>query len=373
LSKDLNIITLNVPYPPDYGGMIDTYYRIKSLYDLGIRVHLHCFEYGRPHSEELESLCKTINYYPRKSGLSSHLSLLPYIVSSRKSKALLDNLLRNEYPILFDGLHSTYYIDHQRLSNRRKFVRVHNIEHRYYQTLATHESNLKKKLFFGYESFKLKRYEKVLEKADFVLPISINEQEYFNSEYHNSAYLAPFHPYNESESLTGNGAYILYHSDLSVNGNAAIAESLIANVFSKISYTCIIAGKNPPPHILSVASGYSNIQIVSNPDKNEMTGLIRNAHIHLLPAIESNGFKIKLLLALFAGRHCLVNSKMTEGTNTGKLCHIADSDKDILDMIHFLMQKDFTGEMINERRAILSEYYNNSNNAKKLAAIIFNA
>jgi hypothetical protein len=242
---NLNIVTLNVPFPPDYGGMIDTYYRIQALYDLGVRIHLHCFEYGRQHSKELESLCATTSYYPRKSGLLRQFSTLPYIVSSRKSKKLLDNLVRNDYPILFDGLHSTYYINHQAFRKRKKLVRLHNIEHKYYRDLATNESNPFRKAYFLVESGKLKRYEKVLGKADYVLPLSENDQKYFSSKYHNSVFLAPFHPYYESKSLPGTGDYIIYHGDLSVNENSAIAESLISNVFSKIPFNCVIAGKDP--------------------------------------------------------------------------------------------------------------------------------
>ena len=124
---NLNIITLNIHYPPDYGGMIDTYNRLRSLYDLGVRIHLHCFQYGRQHSKELESLCKTTSYYSRKSGLLRQLSRIPYIVSTRKSKKMLDNLIRNDYPILFDGLHTTYYLNHTAISGRKKLVLLHNM------------------------------------------------------------------------------------------------------------------------------------------------------------------------------------------------------------------------------------------------------
>jgi hypothetical protein len=371
LNKNLNIVTLNIPYPPDYGGMIDTYYRIQSLHNLGVHIHLHCFEYGRPHLKELESLCETISYYPRKSGLFRHFSLLPYIVSTRRSKILLACLIKNDYPILFDGLHSTFYINNPALSNRKKLVRVHNIEHGYYQTLANHEPNLIKKLYFLLESLKLKRYEKVLRNADCLLTISGNDQEHFNKKYHNSILIGPSHPYNKSESLPGFGEYILFHGDLSVNQNAAISDSLISNVFSKISHPCIIAGKNPPDRLHSNASLYPNIRVITNPDNNEMTRLILNAHIHLLPAMATNGFKIKLLLALFAGRHCLVNSKMIEGTRTSELCHIADSGEEMVEKTELLMQKPFTGEMIIIRKEVLSKYYDNIKNARRVFDLVF--
>jgi hypothetical protein len=368
---DLNIVTLNIPYPPDYGGMIDTFYRIKTLYSRGVRIHLHCFEYGRQHSKELESICETTNYYPRRSGLLKQLSRTPYIVLSRKSKALLDNLNKNDYPILFDGLHTTYYISHPAITNRMKLVRLHNIEHIYYSTLAFIEKKFLKKRYFLYEAAKLKNYEKVLSFADYTLPISESENEYFKSRYHNSVLLAPSHPFEGLKSLAGTGEYIIYHGDLSVNENSVIAGSLISNVFSKIPYQCVIAGKDPPEFIKSNASRYINITVVPNPDNGQMMKLIANAQIHLLPVLAANGFKFKLLMALYAGRHCIVSSNITENPSIKNLCHIANSYAEMVNKINILFKEPFTIEMIKERQKFLSENFDNQNNAKKLIELIF--
>jgi hypothetical protein len=283
----------------------------------------------------------------------------------------LERLLKNDYPIMFDGLHSTYHINHPALGNRKKLVRVHNIEHIYYQTLANCEPNLIKKLYFLFESLKLKRYEKVLGKIDSILPLSGADQEYFNNKYHNSVFLAPFHPFSESESLPGIGEYILYHGNLSVNENAAITYFLISNVFSKVNFPCIIAGKNPPVYIIAKTSHFNNIRIVPDPENDEMARLIRNAQINILPASEMNGFKLKLLIALYAGRHSLVNTMMIKGNSLGSLCYIADSGDEMVEKIQLLMQKPFTEEMKLEREEVLSEYYDNIKNAKRVIDFIF--
>lgn len=371
MDMKLHIIALNIPYPPDYGGMIDTFYRIKSLHDLGVKIHLHCFEYGRQRSQVLESLCSTTSYYPRKSGLISHLSNIPYTVLSRRSRPLLANLVRNDFPILFDGIHSTFYINHKELLNRKKLVRLHNIEHRYYQTLAENESNLLKKNYFLLESAKLSKYEKVLEAADCLLPLSDHDHEYFNNKYHNTVFLAPFHPFHKLKCLSGIGEYLIYHGDLSVNENAVILDSLISNIFSKIPFKCVIAGKDPPEFIKSHASQFENITLISNPGDEQMNDLITNAQIHLLPALASNGFKLKLLMALYAGRHCLVNSIVGEYTSIMDLCHIADSNLEIISKIKLLMKEPFTDEMIRERDRVLSENYDIRKNAKKLIEMVF--
>jgi len=85
-----------------------------------------------------------------------------------------------------------------------------------------------------------------------------------------------------------------------------------------------------------------------------------------------NGYKIKLLFALFAGRHCIVNSKMISGNDLGNLCHVADSDVETIKLILQLMQEEFSDNMIEERRKLLLENYSNQINSKKLIDLIFN-
>jgi hypothetical protein len=368
---NLHIITLNIPYPPDYGGMIDTYYRIRALYDIGMQVHLHCFEYGRPHSKELESVCTRVDYYPRKTGFLSQLSRIPSIVLSRDSDRLLSELNKDEYPVLFDGLHTTLFLDHPSLAGRKRVVRLHNIEHKYYHSLADDEINLFKRMYYLIESAKLKRYEKVLEQADYILPISVGDQEYFGKQYRNSVLLAPFHPFSTLKSLSGTGEFILYHGDLSLNENSAMADLLISNVFSRISFKCVIAGKDPPQFLRNHASRYRNIVVVDNPDNKQIDKLIEEAQIHLLPALASNGFKIKLIIALYGGRHIIVNHAACENTSIKNLCHISESWEEMISKIHLLMHEPFTEKMISQRRDMLGEQFDVRKNAKKLVDVLF--
>jgi len=371
LKKNLHIVTLNTPYPADYGGMIDCFHRIRSLYNIGIGIRLHVFEYGRSQSRELESFCNSVNYYPRNTSFHKHLSFLPYSVFSRNSGELLENLLKYDHPVLFDGIQTTLYLDHPALSERKKAVRIHNIEHNYYHTLVQFEKKFIKKLYYKIESVKLKRYENILEKADIIFPISDPDQEHFNQKFHNSVLIPPFHPFDSTECSTGTGDYILYHGDLSVNENVAVSEFLISNVFSKIPFRCIIAGKNPPEKLSARIAPHNNINLIPNPDNEIMTNLIRDAHINILPAMAANGFKLKLLLSLFSGRHCLVNSATVKGSGLDTLCHVADSAEEMIRMIHSLIALPFSEEMISERERILSKNNNNINNAEKLMKSIF--
>jgi len=370
LSSSLHIVTLNIPFPPDYGGIIDSYYRIKSLHEAGVAVHLHCFEYGREQTSKLEKFCKSIYYYPRNSSFLKNLTALPYTVFSRDSQKLLENLSRDNFPVLFDGIHTTYWINHRYLSGRLKIVRVHNIEHRYYRSMARFEKNPVRKLYYGIESFRLQEYEKILKNADILLTVSDTDQEYFEARYHNAEFIPSFHPCEHVESLEGKGDYIIFHGDLSVNENAMVADYLITKIFSRLPYKCVIAGKKPSSILRKKASAFNNISILSDPDDDQMSDLIRHAQINLLFAISSNGLKLKLLIALFAGRHCIVNSNIVKGTLLGPACNIEDSADGIIEKIHHLMKQPFTGQMIAEREKML-EAYSNSFNVKRLSLLIF--
>ena len=87
----------------------------------------------------------------------------------------------NKYPILFEGIHSTSPLLKEDFKNRTILIRAHNIEHNYYKGLSRSESNKFKKLFFRLESMKLHKYQKILNKADYILSISPSEQDYFAS------------------------------------------------------------------------------------------------------------------------------------------------------------------------------------------------
>ena len=103
-----------------------------------------------------------------------------------------------------------------------------------------------------------------------------------------------------------------------------------------------------------------------NPSKEEMDDLIRNAQIHLLPTFQSTGIKLKLINALFKGRHCIVNSTMVEGTGLDHLCHVTDTPQEMLDQIKKIWSKDFGEAEIKARTAYMDQHFSNKKGAIQL-------
>jgi hypothetical protein len=371
MSYNLHIISFNVPYPPDYGGVMDVFYKIKALHDHGIKIKLHCFEYGRKEAEALTYVCDEVHYYKREQRIIDFTSKTPYIVKSRKSDELFQRLLADDDPILFEGLHTCYYLDHEELKDRVKAVHMHNVEWDYYRHLSRSESGMWRRFYFYTESIKLKNFEKILAAADHLLPISKNDFDYLNDHYHNVTYLPAFHPNEEVISMPGMGDYILYHGNLSVVENNQAALFLVSKVFHESDLRLIIAGSDPSAMLIDAVNNNRKVELRINPGEVEMMRLIRNAHINILPTFQNTGTKLKLLNALFNGRFVIANSPMVENTGLENLCEVHETASEMNAALHRIMNIPFDESEIEKRKKLLGEIYSNRNNAEKLLPLLF--
>lgn len=373
--KHLHIVAFDVPFPPNYGGVIDVYYKIKELYNKGIKIHLHISEYpGRERAPELESFCESVLYYPRLTGMKSAFSIQPYIVKSRRSPEMIENLLKDNYPIIFEGLHSCFFIDDPRLKNRLLIYRESNIEHHYYFNLFKAEHHWGKKAYFLVESIKLLIFQKKLSHADIMLAVSNSDSDYLKRNFPTKEvyFLPSFHANSDVNSIKGRGDYILYHGNIEVPENEVAASYLIRKVFFNSRHKLIIAGMNPPKSIYQLASTNKNLEIIANPDEEVMFNLIRNAQANILVTFQGSGLKLKLLNTLYNGRFCIVNPTMLIGTNLDELCIIGNNSDELSRIIDEIAEKEFTQDIVSKREEILKRNFSNIVNADRMIDIIFN-
>lgn len=362
-----------MPYPPDYGGMFDLFYKLKALHELGIKIHLHCFEYGRGQQPELNKYCEEVLYYQREK-LSSGLPLrLPYIVSSRMNPQLIKNLLKNNFPVLLEGVHCTYYLYHGELNNRKVLVRLHNVEFEYYRQLAASETNFLKKLYYLVESRLLKKYERLIANKAKFLPVNEKDADTYRKVFGAKKlnFLPVFLPFTKVISKKGKGNYCLYHGNLSVSENEKAATWLLENVFDNLEIDFFIAGKNPSEKLREKVNNNNNAVLFADPSSEKMERLIADAHIHLLPSFNSTGIKIKLLHALFNGRFVITNAASLKGTGLESLAEIAEDAPAYKQKIAKLFQADFAETDIHKRACILENKYDNLKNARDLIQWIY--
>ncbi len=368
VGKKVHIVSHDVPYPLDYGGVLDIFSTIKALHEEGIEIILHCFEYGRGEQPVLNQFCKEVYYYKRLEGHKGFCFHLPYIVASRTSQQLFDRLSEDNHPILLQGIHSSGLLEDPRFSDRRIVLRLFNVETTYYKELARHERSVFKKAYYLYESSLLQKQEQRVAQQLPVLTLSEKDKAYYKNELRGKQveYVPVLHPFMEVKSQEGVGSFCLYHGNLGVAENEKAAIWLLKEVFDKVKIPLVIAGKNPSHRLQRIAHRQTHTCLVSNPEERELQELIQQAQINILPSFNKTGIKLKLLNALYNGRHCVVNQHALDGSPLAPLCHIAGSAAAVQRLVQQLFHHSFGEEEIRLRKNLLGQHFNTAANARTL-------
>ena len=366
-NKFIHIISLDVPFPADYGGVIDIYYRIQALHELGYKIILHCWEYGRGEQEKLKEITHEIHYYKRKKSIRFAFSKLPFIVVSRQSNKLFNRLLEDNHPILFEGIHTTLLLDNPRLKERIKIVRMHNVEHDYYNALAEKATGIKKKHYTS-EAKKLKSYESILTHANWIFAIQELDKQHFETFHSNVKLLPASVPPISIVPVNAEEKYCLFHGNLSVQENDSAVRWILKNAFYD-GLKLIITGKNPSTELSQLANK-KGVQVVPNPSQDKMQQLISEAHVHLLVTEQATGIKLKLINSLATGGHVLVNPTMVEGTNLATLCTVFSNEIGYQTQLKALMAKPVEVGQIHLRFEILQAQFDTLENCKVFGEIL---
>lgn len=365
---------MDTPWPADYGGAIDMMNRIMMFKTQGVAIHLHYFNYNeRGTPNELNQFCESIHVYERKKKAFPFKT--PYIVASRINADLIANLQKDNFPILLEGLHCTGILSSLDLKNRKVVVRMHNEESIYYKELASTTLSIPKKIYYTQESKLIEKYTHQLPQDCTYACVSIEDIKQFKSVYQLQNVISiPIYPsWQEVNGEEGLGNLCLYHGNLSVPENEKAALWLLNKVFSKINTPFVIAGKNPSKRLQKMAHLFKHTCLVANPTDNELNDLIKKAQINILPGFtkKTTGIKLKLLHALYEGRHCLVNDIMVKSTGLEDACHITNTPESFASVILQLFHQPFTQEEIYLRKRLLSDHFDNEKNTMKLSPYLW--
>lgn len=352
--NQLQIVSFNNPYPANYGGVIDVFYKIKYLHNRGVELYLHIFFDDRLDTEALKPYCKKIFVYKRNTSFLKLFSPLPFSVASRTSNQIYNNLNQTEAPILFEGLQTTHVL----LKHHFKckiFIRVHNIEHAYYDGLSRSEKNPIKKLVYRVQANKFKAYEKVLDKSDAILTLSKSELDYFRKMHGSKVYYLPvFHGNETVREQKGNGKYALYHGDLSTADNIASVIYIIS-LFERLKYPLIIASGVLPQRLKKRIEKHDHINFVKLGNDVQVNELIANAHVNVLYSKQATGTKLKVFYSLYNGRFCIVNNNIVDDQRILQVCEVANTTDQYLERITNVFDTDFNFPL--ERVRILEEFH----------------
>jgi hypothetical protein len=111
--------------------------------------------------------------------------------------------------------------------------------------------------------------------------------------------------------------------------------------------------------------------LIADPSEEEMQDLIAKAQVNILPSFNYTGIKLKLLNALYNGRHCIVNRSMISGTELESICHVAEGAEDMRSKIADLYTRPIQPEEIRQRKEVLAVLYNKADNVHRLLRSIW--
>ncbi len=307
-SNQLHIIAFDCPYPAHYGGIIDIWYKIKALHQIGIEITLHIFLYrGKQPQDEINKYCKQVFYYNRNIHFTQHLSLLPFIVKSRDSDVLIHNIMESPAPVLMEGIHSTHSLPILQSAKIPCFIRMHNIEQIYYDYLYTIEENIFKKLYFLIEKNKIRSYERIVNHAAGLIFISPHDEKEIYTKTKKTT-VFPFHGM-DTNTQKAPELKILFHGNFEIQENRIAAHNILS-IADNIKLPIIIAGKNADS--LPPQNNNTDIQYIANPSDTEMQKLLQTSAIHVLPVAQPTGIKLKLIQSLFTAQYIITSSAMAE-------------------------------------------------------------
>lgn len=366
-AKRIHIVSFDVPFEPNYGGILDVYLRAKALKQAGFYIVMHCFDYGRGKLPIDPEIADKVFYYKRDTSIFSFIGTAPYIVRGRKNKQLLANLRKDNDPILLEGQHSTGFIDQLNTKGRKVMIRKHNVEWQYYSELANRETSLMKLIFYRTESRRLRHQESKLYDVP-LLCISQADLNYYLAKGA-KAYLATtplFFEQRKASDLPQTN-YALFHGNLSVSENIEALEKMVSNLSAgNCRFEVKVAGKDPGPELTELLQK-AGVECIGNPSMNEMTALIQNAKIHLCLGFQQTGLKLKLLQSLETGKPCVVTKEMLHGTDLERFCIVWNPNEDLCGLLSGV---SITPAEVEKRRDGLKRIFAPENYVKVIEQIL---
>lgn len=336
MSKKILVIASDFPYPPNHGGRVDVFEKLKVLKDLKFEIYLISTVKDRPSNDELTYMDKLVakNFIIyRKQFILALFSLNPYQVTSRSNKYQLDNVIKNIKNINFDACliegHYCLEIFHEIRDNctiDKSYLRVHNDEKKYFSELAKSTKNIFKKMFYYLESFKFAFFEKKYFKKnilDACLHISSDECKKYKNHFQNinhiflpaSVDIKQFITYKRNDNRT-----VLFIGSLFMSNNIEGLMWYLRNVHSKLcqlysDYKLIIAGNTKGIDIdsfIETINKFKNIDFYDSPDN--LDKLYEQSVIFINPMLSGAGVKLKTINAVKYGLPIVSTKIGNEGT-----------------------------------------------------------
>jgi polysaccharide biosynthesis protein PslH len=320
------IASKDFPYPPDHGGRADIWSRIAALREQDISVDLVATTRSEPSQESIEVVQQKVDrllLLRRERGWRSHLSVVPFEAYSRRALRTV-KLERDYSAVLLEGESTAFILDNPQLRARRRILRVHNNESRYFSDLCRSTSSVARKLFYASESAKYSFYSPaVMKRCDLLWFISQDEMANYSAAQPDGKvkcwFVPSFIDVTTMRTRSLAGSVVLYIGDLSVASNVSGLEWYLKNVHRDMcevaGYKLVLAGRSlrlSDEKVIGFERKYAKVEVTRNPP--ELDGLYDRAAVFINPVFRGAGIKLKTIHAIHAGLPVVSTTTGCEGT-----------------------------------------------------------
>ncbi|PJG83506.1 glycosyltransferase [Caviibacterium pharyngocola] len=389
--KNILILASDYPYPPNHGGRVDIFEKIKNLKLIGFNIYLISTVREAVKETDIDFMNNVVSeniILLRNRSLLSLFSINPFQIQSRK----VDNLkigkeIINIKSISFDyclieghycfGL---YDLLKSKLTIKKVVLRVHNDESVYFKELALSTKNIFKKLFFYFEFIKFRIYDNKLKKRkDISLNLHISSKEldsYMDRNIGKNVFLPAsidisyILPYSVKNNKT-----VLFLGSLFMPNNIEGVFWYLNNIHKRLcekytDYNLIIAGNTKGVnlfHLNNKLSNFDNIKFVDSP--KELSDLYAKSCVFINPMLSGAGVKLKTINAIQNGLPVVSTSVGNEGTGLKPEKDILVSDVPELffqNVCRLLDDEDSRAALTNSAQGFIRNNYNQVNNLREI-------
>lgn len=331
------IIAHDFPYPPNNGGRVDMWTRIKALHCRGVKIFLITWLDREPSEKEYKEINKyveTVIVFRRKHNIIKFiLSKYPSYIVDRQISNLDMNKLNNELNLfspqvlLLDGIAgSICALGIINLFDKKLlFVyRSHNVEYLYAKALYVSEKNLVYKVARYINIDRVKKIEDFIRsRSDMIFEISQDDCNRCNMQ--NNVFLQ--RPIIE-DKFTKSDQYdfdILFIGGLCWPNNIYGLKWFIMNCipFFKKEYRIVFAGSNPSKEFIAFCEKYK-VEVLANP--KDIKDVLSKGKVLINPIFHGSGVNIKILEMLSTGKAIISTSKGIRGISKDIISFIKYTD-----------------------------------------------
>tara|TARA_B100001057_G_scaffold497837_1_gene603081 strand:- start:4712 stop:5890 length:1179 start_codon:yes stop_codon:yes gene_type:complete len=355
---NLLILSHKPPYPIVDGGchamdrfvrdLLKTFPSAKIQY-LSIATQKHPFEeHGIPNDLGANISFSSVEISTRINPLAAFIHLIKqksYHISRFKDNAILNKIeaitQTNQLDyIFFESIFCGAYIDEiMSLSNAKRVLRAHNVEHLIWKKLASNTKNPFKRWYLNHLSKTLKDFElDFMSKNNHVFSISPSDSDYFKQKgIPQTNYIPVSMKGEQSKDLKANSICFLGAYNWMPNKEGLLW--FTNDVFP------MLLKKHPAP-ILHAAGSYSEEikglkskkQIVLHGFVPSSKSFITKHGIFIAPILSGSGVKMKVLEAMSLGVPCVLSKHAAEGLNLPALIPVCENNQDFIDKVSLLLQ-----------------------------------